>query len=57
MADAPVVPTLGEVLVDELKRQAREEGYIVWTLNRYEAYLYVMYAVGILVGWTLARRP
>lgn len=50
------VPSLGEVLVDELKKQCREQGYLVWTLSRYEAYLYAMYAVGILVGWTLARR-
>lgn len=54
--DAPAVPTLGEILVEELKRQAREQGYLVWTLSKYEAYLYVIYAAGILVGWSLARR-
>lgn len=48
--------TVGPVVVDELKRQGREAGYLVWTMPKSEAWLYVMYAAGILVGFVLARR-
>lgn len=48
--------TLGTVLVDELKRQARDEGYYVVTVSRAEVGLYAVYALGVLLGWLLARR-
>ena len=48
--------TVGPVVVDELKRQAREAGYLVWAMPKAELWLYVMYAAGIAVGYVIARR-
>lgn len=49
-------PPVGPVLVDELKRQAREAGYLVWTMPKAEAWLYLTYALGIVLGYSLAVR-
>lgn len=49
-------PSVGSVVVDELKKQAREEGFVVFTLSRDDLNLYLMYALGVLLGWTIARR-
>jgi hypothetical protein len=48
-------PTVGPVLVDELKKQAREEGYFVFTLSHTQFALYFMYALGVVAGYLLSR--
>lgn len=47
---------VGPVVVDELKKQAREAGYVVWALPRTDFDLYLVYALGILLGFLLASR-
>lgn len=46
---------VGPVLIEELKRQARSEGYLVLALSPGEVILYGMYLLGVLLGYSLAR--
>lgn len=46
----------GAIVVDELKKQAKEEGYAVFVLPREDLQLYLVYALGIMLGWVMAQR-
>lgn len=47
---------VGPVVVDELKRQAREEGYIVLAVRQEEFWLYACCVLYFLLGVTWASR-
>lgn len=45
------VTETGPVVVDELKRQAREEGYLVWAVKEDSFWLWASLAVYFLLGY------
>lgn len=44
----------GAIVLDELAKQAREEGFLVFTVSQRDYQMFLMYAAGILVGITIA---
>jgi nucleoside-triphosphatase THEP1 len=47
--------TVKGVVLDELKKQARAEGFYVVAVDKGEIALYAMYLAGVLLGMLLAR--
>lgn len=45
----------GEIVLDELTKQARDQGYLVVALSPLDRKLLLMYITGIVVGWWIAR--
>lgn len=43
------------VVLDELKKQARDEGFYIFAVDKGELNLYVMYFAGVILGLLLAR--
>lgn len=46
----------GAIVVDELKKQARAEGYFVLALREWDVWLMACCAVYFLLGYSVARR-
>lgn len=44
----------GAIVLEELAKQARDEGFLVFTISQRDYEMYLMYALGILVGITIA---
>lgn len=47
---------IGPIVLDELKKRAREEGYVAFVFPRDDLQLYLVYALGIMLGWVMATR-
>ena len=56
MASMDTPSTVGPVVVDELKKQAREAGYVVLAVERSDAILYAVYVLGVLLGFLIGSR-
>lgn len=46
--------SVGTVVVEELKKQARAEGYVVFAFPRADVEAYWIYALGVFLGFMLA---
>jgi hypothetical protein len=46
----------GTIVVDELKKQAKEEGYVAFVFPREDLQLYLVYLLGVMLGWVMATR-
>lgn len=54
--DAEPTTTVGAVVVEELKSQARKEGYLVLAVREDDFWLLAACAVYFLFGYSVARR-
>lgn len=46
----------GAIVVDELKKQAKAEGYVAVVFPREDLQLYLVYFLGVMLGWVMATR-
>jgi hypothetical protein len=46
----------GPIVLEELRKRAKEEGYVAFTLPREDLHLYLVYALGVMLGYVLATR-